>query len=59
MKNTNEENNEDNGASLEEYNNLVNAARKAGLDKKKTIEFLESFGYKNGEYTEKEPEETL
>lgn len=53
-----EENNEINN-SIEEFNNLINAAKKAGLNKEQTKKFLESFGYKNGEYTEKEPEKTL
>lgn len=52
------EENSENNNSIEEFNNLINAAKKAGLNKEQTKEFLESFGFKNGECIDN-TEETL
>ena len=53
-----EEDNDSNELELlEEFNKLVEAARKNGLNKEQTIRFLESFGFKNGEFSKYETDE--
>lgn len=53
-----EEDNDSNELELlEEFNKLVEAARKNGLNKEQTIRFLESFGFKNGEFSNYETDE--